>query len=148
MARSECRRPQPCPERRRALGLARQGLVWLGVMALLTPLVRFISFTLPRRPRHITVSNKLNPGGFHVAEDFILFAGTRGRPWAVSRTCTHLGCQVTFRQNLNMLVCPCHHSRFSLQGRRLAGPASRDLAKYPVRVLGNEDSVDGYVVTL
>jgi glycine/D-amino acid oxidase-like deaminating enzyme/nitrite reductase/ring-hydroxylating ferredoxin subunit len=46
---------------------------------------------------------------------------------AVSMTCTHLGCQVTFNTAERTWDCPCHGSRFDTDGRVLEGPAVRDL---------------------
>lgn len=45
--------------------------------------------------------------------------------FAVSAVCTHLGCTVT--RTDNELACPCHASRFALDGTRLAGPATQSL---------------------
>ena len=50
-----------------------------------------------------------------------------GTMHAVSPTCTHLGCQVTFNTAERTWDCPCHGSRFDIDGRVLEGPAVRDL---------------------
>lgn len=47
---------------------------------------------------------------------------------AVSAACTHLGCLVTFNTAERSWDCPCHGSRFGLDGRVLEGPAVDDLA--------------------
>jgi menaquinol-cytochrome c reductase iron-sulfur subunit len=46
--------------------------------------------------------------------------------FALLEVCTHLGCTVA-RQGQE-LACPCHGSRFALNGTHLAGPATRPLA--------------------
>jgi glycine/D-amino acid oxidase-like deaminating enzyme/nitrite reductase/ring-hydroxylating ferredoxin subunit len=51
---------------------------------------------------------------------------------AVSATCTHLGCLVSFDDAERCWACPCHGSRFDVDGRVLHGPAVRPLA--PVTV--------------
>lgn len=46
----------------------------------------------------------------------------------VSKTCTHLGCTVMFNTAERSWDCPCHGSRFDVDGRMLQGPAVEDLA--------------------
>ena len=50
---------------------------------------------------------------------------------AVWRICTHGACEVEFQPDLNGVECPCHGSRFSLEGTVLRGPATRALAAFP-----------------
>jgi len=47
--------------------------------------------------------------------------------------CTHLGCTIRSVEN-NELICPCHGSRFGLDGRKLMGPASQPLTQLSYRV--------------
>ncbi len=42
--------------------------------------------------------------------------------------CTHLGCRLLEKDD-NELICPCHGSKFSKNGKVLNGPASRNLIK-------------------
>jgi Rieske Fe-S protein len=46
---------------------------------------------------------------------------------AVSPTCTHLGCEVTFNTAERTWDCPCHGSRFDIDGHVLEAPAVQDL---------------------
>jgi len=45
-----------------------------------------------------------------------------------SSHCTHLGCTISSIEN-DMLVCPCHGSRFNLEGKPTKGPAFKSLEK-------------------
>jgi nitrite reductase/ring-hydroxylating ferredoxin subunit len=44
--------------------------------------------------------------------------------------CTHLGCRIT-QTSGGLLVCPCHGSKFRMDGSVAAGPASRPLDLLP-----------------
>ena len=129
----------------------RDMISWTGAFigaGLLYPLFRFAGFTVRPKPRHIKVAAPLPVSGFHAERDFLLFA--RGEhAWAVSRTCTHLGCRVNFLEDKQFIECPCHQSRFSEQGKRLRGPAERDLPRYEVAVQKDADgAINAYVVTI
>lgn len=42
---------------------------------------------------------------------------------ALSSVCTHLGCITRYQPDDGVIACPCHGSRFSLDGEVIAGPA-------------------------
>ncbi len=50
-----------------------------------------------------------------------------GTVHAVSARCTHLGCLVSFNAAETTWECPCHGSRFGIDGQVLQGPATRPL---------------------
>lgn len=72
-----------------------------------------------------------------------LITGTAAAPRALSLRCTHLGCNVNLDRGAGELLCPCHGSRFALDGRVLAGPASKELFSVPMRRDGDDWVVDG-----
>jgi menaquinol-cytochrome c reductase iron-sulfur subunit len=51
-----------------------------------------------------------------------------------SPVCPHLGCHVSFESAVNEYVCPCHGSRFAVNGHRTAGPAPRGLDTMPSKI--------------
>jgi len=121
-------------------------LQWLAGALLLYPVMKFIDFSPPKKPRLVKVLKEVAINGFVVEHDFILFVDQDG-PRAISRKCTHLGCRLNYQTRENVLLCPCHQSRFTTGGRRISGPAPKDLPSYPVtKMSGNEGP--GYVVSL
>ena len=54
----------------------------------------------------------------------------------VSAVCTHEQCEVAWSAARGVFACPCHDSAFDPSGRRLGGPAPRDLDRLPARVEG------------
>lgn len=67
----------------------------------------------------------------------------RGQLRAISRVCTHMGCNVDFNGHEQHFVCPCHGAEFDVHGRFLYGshgrpysPALSPLPAIDVRVHG------------
>ncbi|MFP3881948.1 MAG: ubiquinol-cytochrome c reductase iron-sulfur subunit [Actinomycetota bacterium] len=46
-----------------------------------------------------------------------------------SQKCTHLGCVVFWSADESVFECPCHEGFFNLEGRPIAGPPERPLAR-------------------
>jgi cytochrome b6-f complex iron-sulfur subunit len=53
--------------------------------------------------------------------------GAPGGVYAISAVCTHLGCITRFLSDERAIACPCHGSRFDLEGNVVHGPAPRAL---------------------
>ena len=53
--------------------------------------------------------------------------GGAGGVYAMSAVCTHLGCITRFVSDEEAIACPCHGSRFDLEGNVTHGPAPRPL---------------------
>lgn len=54
--------------------------------------------------------------------------------YALVAICTHLGCVPPWRQNEGLFHCPCHGSKFSIEGDVLRGPAREPLYRAPVEM--------------
>jgi cytochrome b6-f complex iron-sulfur subunit len=79
-------------------------------------------------------ANALDPSGIFV------YRSSQTEVDAMSRKCTHLGCQVAAFAN-GVAKCPCHGSQFDLNGQVLNGPASKPLTRYKA-------SLEGTVITI
>jgi menaquinol-cytochrome c reductase iron-sulfur subunit len=56
---------------------------------------------------------------------------------AFSIHCTHLGCPVSWLQEGQIFLCPCHGSVFNADGTVASPPAVRPLTQHPVRLVGS-----------
>jgi cytochrome b6-f complex iron-sulfur subunit len=72
------------------------------------------------------------------SEPAILIHLTSGQYRAFSAVCTHLGCTVQYRSDLQMIWCPCHNGMYNLTGRNVSGPPPRPLQEYGVHVQGDD----------
>ena len=59
--------------------------------------------------------------------DHAVSSDSSGGLHAVSATCTHMGCTVAWNEAESSWDCPCHGSRFAVDGRVLHGPALHPL---------------------
>ena len=64
--------------------------------------------------------------------------GPDGQVKAFGPQCTHLGCAYHWDDTRSEFVCPCHNSRFGLDGKVLAGPAPRPLDRYETKIQGGK----------
>lgn len=61
---------------------------------------------------------------------------------ALYRKCVHLGCTVPFCNTSKWFECPCHGSKYSINGEYRAGPAPRSLDRFRVDIVNGQVVVD------
>jgi glycine/D-amino acid oxidase-like deaminating enzyme/nitrite reductase/ring-hydroxylating ferredoxin subunit len=59
-----------------------------------------------------------------------IYRDEQGVIHTVQSTCRHMGCQLYFNDAEKTWDCPCHGSRYDIDGRIIEGPATKDLKKY------------------
>jgi menaquinol-cytochrome c reductase iron-sulfur subunit len=53
---------------------------------------------------------------------------------AFSNVCTHLSCRVSWKEEENQFICPCHDGHFAKDGSIISGPQPRPLDEFDHRV--------------
>jgi Rieske Fe-S protein len=88
-----------------------------------------VRFNAPTSPNSAFIM--ADGGGDNAAGD-LAFAGfvvkNQGKVDVFAINCTHLGCSVALNETAKSFDCPCHGSRFHLDGTVLHGPAAAPLS--------------------
>lgn len=83
------------------------------------------------RPSHVDSLDDVSPGTGAVlrvsGQRCAVYRDDSGVLHGVSARCTHLGCIVHFNDAERAWECPCHGSRFDIDGSVLQGPANKPL---------------------
>lgn len=64
------------------------------------------------------------------SEKWAVYKDPAGENHIVSAICTHMKCAVNWNESEKSWDCPCHGSRFTIDGVVIEGPAIADLKKY------------------
>jgi cytochrome b6-f complex iron-sulfur subunit len=67
--------------------------------------------------------------------------GTKPGIVALYKVCTHLGCLYKWVDLNNRFECPCHGSKFNLNGTWIEGPAPRNLDRFVIRAVDASGNV-------
>ena len=77
-------------------------------------------------------------GGYVYEGNIIVIRSSESGYIALSKICTHQGCEVGYDHQNSKLPCPCHGSEFDTSGNVLQGPASEKLTKYNTKIDGDK----------
>lgn len=145
--------PAPPTERRRFLGAVLASFQAATAFLLGLPAVRFLlspilmgsepaawiqlapsSAVGTAAPTPLRYRRRWRDGYRDALETGIVWLERRGdRLVALSATCTHLGCQVSWEAGRRQFSCPCHGGRYDVEGNVVHGPPPRPLASVPVK---------------
>ncbi|HNS39902.1 MAG TPA: Rieske 2Fe-2S domain-containing protein [Promineifilum sp.] len=59
---------------------------------------------------------------------------------AIYKVCTHLGCIYAWTPTNSRFECPCHGSKYRLDGRRVESPAPRTLDRFLVQAIADDQT--------
>lgn len=108
------------------------GLGYISILPLVLLTGSLLRFKRENSPKREMDLIQPNPGAAEIQEGILLVRDKSGSPTqAFSAQCTHLGCRIAEIQQ-GVLVCPCHGSRFDLQGKPISGPAAKSLRKLEI----------------
>ena len=68
------------------------------------------------------------------AQSVFVTRSAGGQLKVLSPICPHLGCSVSWHENQDKFICPCHGGQFGADGTRLSGPPPRGLDQLDVQV--------------
>lgn len=129
--------PEAPLSRRDFLALAWRGALWATLGAALIALGRFLGFAQAKPQVTFTLDRpEAYPTGALIpVAGGRAFIGRDARGlYAISATCTHLGCLV--QHSSEGFACPCHASRFDASGTVVQGPAQRPLVRVALTLDG------------
>lgn len=122
--------------RRDFLKLTRNGFLYLSGILTLGGLLRFLSFqTEPTRQIEFDLGPAENyplNSRTHLTQLPAVLLHTESGFSALSLVCTHLGCSV--ENDVQGFACPCHGSRFDVNGKVLQGPAAQPLSTLRIEI--------------
>ena len=53
---------------------------------------------------------------------------------AISATCSHLGCIVTWDEGEKQFKCPCHNGVYNPEGKVVSGPPPAPLRRHKIKI--------------
>ena len=66
----------------------------------------------------------MNKDGKNIA----IYKDTNGKNHIVYNKCPHFGCSLIFNETEKTWDCPCHSSRFDIDGKCIKGPSNYDIS--------------------
>jgi len=114
------------------LGLGSIGIVSIGSMALSASYLSPNVVKEPPTKFKLGMPSNFSPGSVTLIQDQNVYVvrAKEGYFFALSATCTHLGCITNWKSDEGIIACPCHGSKFSRDGVVIGGPAPKQLPRF------------------
>lgn len=134
-------RSEPWPDRRTFLVRSLQTAAWGSTFIMFQALPGCQANPADSPPTSLLLSLSDIPVGSRRVEylggDPVEILRTSDSISARSLLCTHRGCLVNWREDLQVYDCTCHEGQFDAEGRPIHGPPPRPLTSLPVTVEGD-----------
>ena len=115
--------------KREFLSASMKLLPWVFVTTLAYPAGSFLFYQANTRGRVTIALKQLNEGITPFLKDNLYIYKNQHKIEVFDAHCTHKGCIIHYDKEALVFNCPCHKSRFDIEGKKLRGPAKRDLDK-------------------
>lgn len=91
---------------------------------------------IPNKPNGFPFVRTIKDGWTETTQTGVAFAVTHdGQNVKVySDVCTHLQCRVSWHEDRQMFISPCHNGLFGLDGEVLGGPPPRPLDQFQTKI--------------
>jgi len=93
----------------------------------------------PDTPYAAVLADRHADGWYETRKEQVVYVDKDGDGYrALSATCTHLGCRVSWNAQTKHFHCPCHGGIYDRTGAVIAGPPPAPLAMITTRVDGDQ----------
>lgn len=94
-------------------------------------------FDIGKQPLMVVLADRHQDGWYQTQQQTIVYLDkdeTGDGYRALSASCTHLGCGISWDQKKQQYLCPCHGGVFDRTGKVLAGPPPRAMDRFEARL--------------
>ncbi len=118
------------------IGIGSIGAVGVGALALGASYLSPNVVKEPPTKFKVGLPDAFAPGSVTLdpKQNVFVVRAKEGYFYTLSATCTHLGCIVNWKSEEGIIACPCHGSKFNVQGEVIGGPAPRPLPRFSISI--------------
>ena len=97
----------------------------------------------PNAPFAAVMAERTSDGWFETSKQTVVYIDKQGDTYrALSATCSHLGCRVTWDEARTQYLCPCHGGVYDREGKVVSGPPPEPLRRVNVRVNAQTSEIE------
>jgi Rieske Fe-S protein len=97
----------------------------------------------PNTPFAAVLAERRSDGWLETSKQSVVYIDREGGGYrALSATCSHLGCRVTWNETKSQYLCPCHGGTYDREGRVVAGPPPAPLRRVNLRVNAQTSDIE------